>query len=1195
MPNNGIVFQTEAFEWTLSSTVSASGSGSGTLAQSHSAHAETDWVPDALTVLTGISLDVSSSDDGAGTTVWSVTYDGPGAPFGGYTVGGSSFLSTVSIAVRATGFKLYCKITGSLWRVLWGALEVYVNGSLSTTLSGYDDVSSGVGPNYVNIIGVPLILTGTCSASKVGATPPTYNPCDPGAGFPFETEAEANAVASGGWRFKDESGSWTTLPCTVWSHSIPSSGSCPFGLTLGSVVTAGDTNSLAVNSRSYVWNKISYDRRELLDTRVIIECTDADGHTTIIYDGVVDSTCVDPCTGGIARGYRDVYKSEARTKGNGGTVRAVPDNIRSIVRINPNYSALWRRFKFPQVKGSATRTCVNGAVSVTVGGESEVYPDLGVDFLEVVTNATSSIEDCFPATIYATTSASKSETYTVSWSYHGSEICLCPPSGFVTPSCLPGDIRSISCGEVPAPSDLPINQSETVAIDFPSSVGSSSTYQSHANKEMRYLGSWVNPHWLLAYDRADWDVDGSPTSWVNYWGAIKEQWQYNAALPSPPSTRNSMIACPLQVDNGNTPFLDAFFGGFRWIGISRWQTLAASIPSSLTLSTTRPGEWAATDCTRSLGVSGITLSAFTGTVGSVELNLGSWATDPYLLLELAKKVTAGWGSNVSVMAISLIGADGASTSLATTAGTYDIPVGSQTKYAGSWGIDNGAGVVSDTGTDTRANGDSAGWMANPELVTAFELGSGRQFAKLKFTVTPTNPANPVVIDWPIFDLWATHPDLWWENAKCLSMLWPDGPDIRWGQQQWYDVILGFQDPPLVAGMGIPSTVIDALAYRYRVLLGSGGASLSSTITTDLTFLYDTYEGQSIAVVDKFSCSFILPKGSGNDVRFALVNSFSEVPPMACFPFRQRSTSTWLATGSYAQTVYDLVQEPRYLISKAGQDAKLVNTSSFLVGAPASSPTTGWYVWQFNPALNNSETGWKVVSTSVDFSTVRPWHGWFCLLTKITQGGQPWHWQDPKGSMIIATSIVDGDAYCKTAFRDVPFGGWDIVSQITTRGDVVSARFGREMRTGWIWCMIGTFDGVAYDSYVATSPDLGATWDIQHYMANAVLPSFESCPNQDWAICRSEYISGISGLMYGYVDYHHVGQMSGSNPGFTTHQMTYFSGGSFIPMQFEDKGLGNIEMPFSNTRILTVVCIIAGETDFSTWYSKDDGASWYRVT
>jgi hypothetical protein len=43
------------------------------------------------------------------------------------------------------------------------------------------------------------------------------------------------------------------------------------------------------------------------------------------------------------------------------------------------------------------------------------------------------------------------------------------------------------------------------------------------------------------------------------------------------------------------------------------------------------------------------------------------------------------------------------------------------------------------------------------------------------------------------------------------------------------------------------------------------------------------------------------------------------------------------------------------------------------------PPSGWYIWQFNPILDNTETDWRIVSSGDIYAKARPWHGWFCLL------------------------------------------------------------------------------------------------------------------------------------------------------------------------------------------------------------------------
>jgi hypothetical protein len=190
-------------------------------------------------------------------------------------------------------------------------------------------------------------------------------------------------------------------------------------------------------------------------------------------------------------------------------------------------------------------------------------------------------------------------------------------------------------------------------------------------------------------------------------------------------------------------------------------------------------------------------------------------------------------------------------------------------------------------------------------------------------------------------------------------------------------MLGFQDPPLTAGMDVSSTIVDAIADYYRLFSDDVG-TLSTQVTTLLATLYDTYEGQSIAVADKLGHSFILPKVSGvAKIKWALVNSFSEIPPLGCFPARKRDTN-WDALGDYAQVIYDLCKEYRYVVSNARANARLTTPAGVGLGATISGIPSNWSVYQFAPALNNSETrSYHIFTqTNIGLATVRPWHGFY---------------------------------------------------------------------------------------------------------------------------------------------------------------------------------------------------------------------------
>jgi hypothetical protein len=280
-------------------------------------------------------------------------------------------------------------------------------------------------------------------------------------------------------------------------------------------------------------------------------------------------------------------------------------------------------------------------------------------------------------------------------------------------------------------------------------------------------------------------------------------------------------------------------------------------------------------------------------------------------------------------------------------------------------------------------------------------------------------------------------------------------------------------------METPSTVIDALAFKYRVLSGTGGASLATTISTDLTTLYDAYEGQSIGVVDKFSNSFVLPKGSGHDLRLALVNSFSELPPFACFPTRKRDTNTWNATGTYAQVVYDWVQDGRYLISNTSASAKLQTSAGVDSGSVLAPPEPGWHIWKFNPVLNNDEVDWRVVASGKTWAHVRPWHGWYCLLS-ASNCRTSMDIDFASNQHISAYVLSNGSVQIRTADNTL---NWSTANTLAINAQSVSIKIDRQSNAQKIY-MVAEING-QLKLYTADRPQ--ETFTLARTIANGVKP------------------------------------------------------------------------------------------------------------
>lgn len=99
-------------------------------------------------------------------------YLGPGAPFGGYVVSGAVWKTTLDLEVRIRGLKTYVVgpglVTSHKWRQTWTSVEVWIEGALVITLPGSsgDEISNGLGPCYMPLIGIPLEITGGMSVRE---------------------------------------------------------------------------------------------------------------------------------------------------------------------------------------------------------------------------------------------------------------------------------------------------------------------------------------------------------------------------------------------------------------------------------------------------------------------------------------------------------------------------------------------------------------------------------------------------------------------------------------------------------------------------------------------------------------------------------------------------------------------------------------------------------------------------------------------------------------------------------------------------------------------------------------------------------------------------------------------------------------------------------------------------------------------
>jgi hypothetical protein len=662
-----------------------------------------------------------------------------------------------------------------------------------------------------------------------------------------------------------------------------------------------------------------------------------------------------------------------------GTIVLIPNLGKSINRLNPDYGATFWRYAVPQVQGLSTRLFSEVKVPPSTGwnasssASANVVSRAGAGSYEV-SYAPSPIESQFSLPSYCIGSINYSELLVIT------EIdgVIIASNEEVLNTTYPKTMDSV-----------------TGAEDWSSGAYSVAPYMSHADIRCNYFNSCVcHPHWSIGYYTGPWDLESSSTTWEDYWGNIREQFM------SAQGRRNHIASCPLET-SGFIPFLDTYFQsptgyGMRWIGVSRWQTDVVNPLGDLTPDSSSYPNWSVPDssCTLAFG-STITVTP-SSSVCSFRLALESFDYSPFMYAQICKYVYLNWPlTNISQVQVYVVSSDGSTQQLlavnptdtvTTVNHTYNFPQFTDSKYAGSWAIDNGYGVVSDTGTDFAAGGNSATIMSSPKTVVGFEMGFGRQGAYLLYVVTPTSSSSTFQVNYPKF-IAATDKLLLQENGQIANVLYKNGPSIRMGNHIWY--LGGWNDPPIVTGLGYKGTVIDWLADKRGLFLGATPLGGTPTLTTECTQLYDAYEGQSIAQVDDNSNYFLLPADTLNPnestYRSALVNSWSEVPPMAGYPNFTRSQSTWLNTSALCQSSWSWAQVPRRLVSSATRADLYAPDSTTLLSTISSLYIEGWHITESSPIITNNESPnyWIIttVTGKIKWANVTPWHGWFSLLTK----------------------------------------------------------------------------------------------------------------------------------------------------------------------------------------------------------------------
>lgn len=934
MPSNGLIFQAD--EYRIFAQSAASGQNhtdSGTTAGStpvygHSGTLNTYYTPDSILVDGGFNFDLSGVSN---TNTWTVNYQGPGAPLG-ITWTGTGY-TPVSVLVILTDLKVYHQ--GGTFRLVAG-YEIIAQG-VSRLTGSLDTTSGGLGPAYVPGIGIPARLSGGASASTITA-PGTTDFDDI-----YAYMTETTGTVTGGWVF-DQGDGLTGLPMLISGTPPGAVGSCTDPGVAS--VSADDTGTVEI---------VSYARNQAANT------LHASGTITACCT-VTECPGQDPVTN-CADNDADwqQYELDTQSFGRGGSVYCVPDLDRAIIRINEDFAALFYRGEMPETRESKSASCNFNGVVTTSSSTPTVHPNQAEILLEV-DETVSAMEDTL-ADYHALAPWSTSGSWSRSKTYTTTESVIDCPNAEICDDDG-GNSYSYLVGGPTYPDNESYSSSRSYS--FPSFVGSDVIgYLGHAQAMPRYINSWCNPLWSYLLWNEPWELEGGPTNWADYWEKIGSQYLYNSSLSDPSLRRNHLVSEAL-VQDLNQPFLDTFVAGQRWIGQSRWKTVEVTPRTTYTFTSASSSLWSAKD---SAG-DALTLShgsdVDVSESATVKMRLGSWSVEPYMWSHIANEFVLNWTGDVSVY---LEDQWGKRVLLATTPGTHDIVTDLSSRYAGTWAQDYGCGLIDDIGVDTATQGRSLATCGDAESLFAPMISSAYGY---KYLVFVTDGAAS--IDYPTLNYNLSGSRLHVkENSLQDNVIHPEGPIVRFGT--WNTGSGGTIDiPPMPAGVDLRPDLIDWLTqYRFCVqgINETDTAFGSVPVTTMLTQLFDTYEGQSVGGTRNGAYAYWLPS---TDWRIAIINSIAEIPPLGILPHKERNAD-WDESGDYVQYTYIWAQDTHYALSTANTVELRTDDGVTAWFDTGTEIVADWWKYEWDNSLTNDEFDFEVWDTKRK-AKLRPWRG-FC--------------------------------------------------------------------------------------------------------------------------------------------------------------------------------------------------------------------------
>lgn len=949
---------------TASASRSVSGSGHGITTVGGGGGAATYYATDLSTWATGISCTVLFSHD-VGTGVLTTT-SRLQIPALSIDESVNTSLTTASSYCLFLDLKVYVT-AAQTWYVTWSGIEFYANGSLDTSWGSGSASGSYLAPAGLPLFAYPAHLTAGANSN------PSPLPVVVDADF----DVLMDVSASGGWRFDDGTG-WRSLPVTLPTLPDPPShgGECDCSPTAAGYSC---TNTYNASVQAYFrYRSVKGDVEEY----VCDECTNGPAVPPFEFDVHVTDTTL-----------------ETRNS----TVTTVPSLERSIYKLaGADQAGLWYRFGIAGTKMAASSRCVTDAdpFGTSVTSESTVHPDRA-EILSRVGESTHALEDTLADITYAPCGWSARKWSAYETFATTTSMGSCPPA---TPPDPPGTIEP--CFEV-----IEGLCDVTHSSGFPTQVSSSTENSDlpglfdHDHASARYLNSTCSPHWSIVLwfppdvdeeepqQSYEWWVQSARANPTDYWLKIRTQYFLHPALPPSEETfrRNSIVTEPLVMGQLATYLRDAMFGQqTSWVGVSRFDALDYTVPTSYEYDSGDSALFSGTDCSLSFG-SDITVDPDPGENNVVvRLDLADLSADPRLYPQLCSQIDVGWETaNVEAINVYLENPHGDKVLLTSSASAPAMsrPYGDDSTYAGTWAQDHGTGHVTDEGSDQDGAGESATVCVDPERVHAFQLLRGLGAKYLRFEIEVTDPDDDVTLHYPVVHKPATSAKVVHENGNHASIVWGKGPGIRFGQWSWHDGS-SLLSTPEVLPIGWPydtgwlACAVDALCHK-RVFLEA--RAHDDGLDTEIQSLYDAVENSGSDANGRYqkarsgTHAFIV-EGEDDAGIVCIVNSLREVPPTPTLPVYDRDEDTLEPTTDFVQKTWCLHKGPRDIVFPSGPIVTLVDPDDGSQWLGTSLVTDGWYRGRHDHAVDNEElTDFELYSGSNHIADVSPWHGYFAVL------------------------------------------------------------------------------------------------------------------------------------------------------------------------------------------------------------------------